>query len=173
MGCDQGKMSAGSDSIMSGPGKNDTVPIIVVSQRKVSPANLENFKAKYLAAGEHYQAAVPGLKALFMSIDKKDPSIVHDIQWFNDLDAFNGHIDMNNATTAKLLMDWVMQYDMSMPFQGDVFGGWNQGVIDATAGKGAQFSFRKSAAGFIRQNTAKQQGPPVILSTKRWINPGS
>ena len=39
--------------------------------------------------------------------------------------SFMKHVDMSNEETKKYLMDWVMKYDMSKPFTGDVFGGWD------------------------------------------------
>lgn len=86
-----------------------------------------------------------------MSIDKENPNMVHDVQWFNDMEAFKAHVDMTNEELKTIFMNWVMKYDMSHPFTGDVFGGWDQFVVDETKGKGAAFEFRKSAAGFIRQ----------------------
>ena len=66
------------------------------------------------------------------------------------MDAFMQHIDMSNEQTKKYLMDWVMKYDMSMPFTGDVFGGWDERTVQETKGKGAAFDMRRSVAGFIR-----------------------
>ena len=69
-------------------------------------------------------------------------------------------------------MDWVMKYDMSHPFTGDVYGGWNDKVVSETTGKGAKFVMRKPVSGFIRQNTSGQEGPPVIMVTKRTVKAG-
>ena len=66
-------------------------------------------------------------------------------------------------------MPWLGHHDMGTPFTGDVFGGWDQRVINETKGKGAAFEMRKSVTGFIRQNTNKQTGPPVIMVMKIYL----
>ena len=115
---------------------------------------------------------IPGVKAVFMSKDAENPNVVHDIQWFNDMTAFKAHVDMTNEELKPIFMNWVMKYDMSEPFSGDVFGGWDDFVISETKGKGAAFEFRKPEAGFIKQKAGGADGPPVILSTKRSVIKG-
>ena len=86
--------------------------------------------------------------------------------------SFMKHVDMSNEETKKYLMDWVMKYDMTKPFTGDVFGGWDERAVAETKGKGAKFEFRKSLAGFIKHDLGRWEGPPVIISSKRYVQEG-
>ena len=65
---------------------------------------------------------------MFYAKDEKDPSILHDIQWFNSLDQFYAHADMTNEATKNAIMGWTKNYDMKTPMQGDVFGNWDKMV---------------------------------------------
>ena len=142
----------------------------MISQRYVPDGTESEFRTAYETSVAHMMT-LPGVKAVSYSMDKENPNMLHDIQWFNDINGFLAHIDMSNPATEKAMMDWVSKYD-KIPFTGDVFGGWNKQVVDATKGKGAQFDMRKSQAGFIRQNTGGLEGPPVIITTKRTVKAG-
>ena len=108
---------------------------------------------------------------MFYAKDEKDPSILHDIQWFNSLDQFYAHADMSNEATKNAIMGWTKNYDMKTPMQGDVFGNWDQMVTKMTQGFGAQFKFRQSSAGFIRQDTGGLKGPPFIMLSHTYMKP--
>ena len=125
MGCEMGAGAGAQNVISTAPGKNDTVPVVVVSQRVVPPGGMEEFKVKYLEAVDYLMKTVPGCKSVFCQVDPKDPNLVHDIQWFNDMDAFMQHVDFSNEQTKNTVMSWVMKYDMKIPFTGHVFGGWD------------------------------------------------
>lgn len=74
------------------------------------------------------------MKSLMCSQDKNDPNVIHDVQFFKDMDAFIAH-------TAKENMDAIMGFMAHMhpekPPTGVVYGGWDQRAVDMTKGFGA------------------------------------
>ena len=86
---------------------------------------------------------------MIITIPGETPNVLHDVQIFNDQDAFNGHVDMTNEELKNKVMSWVGKYDMSHPFTGDVFGNWHEMAVQATSGFKAQFKFMDQEAGFI------------------------
>ena len=118
------------------------------SQSTVSKHSKEQVAHK--AAVDYFFEHVPGLKAAFFSIDKDEPTLVHDFQWFNNIDSFLAHGDMTNPVTKQKVMDWTSLYDPAYPMTGDVYGNWNDQVKTMTAGFGAKFDFHTSLNGFIK-----------------------
>merc|ERR1712048_136157 len=57
---------------------------------------------------------------------------------------------------------------------GVVFGDWNEAVVNMTKAAGANFKFLTPAAGFIKETGEgiDGPGPPVIVTSKRWIPDG-
>ena len=105
--------------------ESNNKPIIVISQRRVKPGEMEGFGKDYQAAADAYNATQIGFKSLVCIVDAKDENLVHDIQWFNTDNAFMEHINMELEVPQKYMMPWLMHHDMSVPFTGDVFGGWD------------------------------------------------
>ena len=62
---------------------------------------------------------------------------MHDVQWFSNLDQFYAHADTTNEAIKNAIMGWTKNYDMSVPMQGDVFGNFDQTVVQMTEGFGA------------------------------------
>ena len=80
----------------------------------------------YNEAAEYLMKKIPKFKVLMHSIDKENPNLVHDIQWFADKEAFNAQFDMSDPETKDRLMKWLSFYDLpDNPFTGVVFGGWD------------------------------------------------
>ena len=63
-------------------------PIVVISERYIPANGLEKFKSGYLPAVDYLMKNVKGLKAIFVSQDANDPTLLHDVQIFNDTEAF-------------------------------------------------------------------------------------
>ena len=97
--------------------------------------------------------------------DHKDPCLIHDVQWFANKESFMNHADMNNQIVKEKVMGFVSKYDASYPFTGEVYGDWDQKVIDITSGMGAKFTFVKTCAGQIRDHIGGLKGPPVIVAS--------
>lgn len=99
------------------------------------------------------------------SIDNKNPNLVHDLQWFNDIESFNAHADMNNKDTMEHIMNFVGHYNKDKKLEGVVFGSFDDNVKKLTSGFGANFQFSKPLSGFLKQinDNNKKNGPPVIL----------
>ena len=124
------------------------------------------------AAVDYFFEHVPGVKAAFFSIDKDEPTLVHDFQWFNNIDSFLAHADMTNPVTKQKVMDWTSLHDPAYPMTGDVYGNWNDQVKAMTAGFGAKFDFHTSLNGFIKTTAEGLAGPPVIVSSQRRVQAG-
>ena len=88
-----------------------TKPIIVVSERFIPAGSLEEFKSGYLPAVDYLKETVPGLKAICVTQDPQDETLLHDIQIFNDNEAFKQHADSSNATLMQTLMGWMSKLD--------------------------------------------------------------
>ena len=160
------KMSKTADPAM-------TKPIIVVSERFIPAGSLEEFKSGYLPAVDYLKGTVPGLKAICVTQDPQDETLLHDIQIFNDNEAFKQHADNTNPTLMQTLMGWMSKLDQSKPLYGSVYGGWDDFAVKATQGFGAKFDFRRSNKGFIRQDTAGREGTPLIFMFGRNLKPGT
>merc|ERR1712107_359002 len=107
---------------------------------------------------------IKGTKAAFQSTDAKNSSLVHDVQWWDSLQGFLDHTDKKNEKMMEALNNWIPKYDMSIPFEGHVFGGWNEDVKRITVEVGqADFMMVPRGAGFIKQTGDGVEGPPVIV----------
>ena len=109
-------------------GPTEALPIVVVSTRHVpaDEASRAAFNEAQLAASEYMMNNIKGTKAVFQSTDWEEVTLVHDVQWWESLDSFMLHVDPNNQEMQDVLNDWVPKYDLSIPFKGHVFGGWNE-----------------------------------------------
>ena len=54
--------------------------MIVSSQRRVQAGKLEDLTAKMQDAAMYYHENIPGVLAITMAVDSKDPLLVHDLQ---------------------------------------------------------------------------------------------
>jgi len=115
---------------------------------------------------------VKGTKAISIVYDHNDPQLVHDIQWFADKETFYSHADMTKPEVNKIVMGFMSLYDMSRPFTGEIYGDWDEKVIEMTKGFKAEFSPVTSAGGFIRQTGNGFTGPPVIVASCRMVKEG-
>ena len=97
---------------------------------------MDEYKTLYNAAREYFKKAIPGFRSLLTWTDHEDPNTVHDVQFFANMDAFMGHVDMSNERT-KMNLAWTMLYDQTRPMTGTVYGGWDDRVVQATTGFGA------------------------------------
>jgi len=153
------------------------MPIVVVSERAVQDGKLDSLDPAFKAAAAAMQGYAPGLKAIFYFVDKENPLMVHDIQWFKDQAAFLGHIDkvMGDEDAKGKLMNWFSNYDMGPGrpgLTGSIFGDWNDDVVNRTQGMGAQFKTRTSLNGFIKTTGEGLKGPPTIVVSRRWVKEG-
>jgi len=154
------------------PVANDHEAVVVVSKRWVQPGKMEEYKIAYNAAWQHFNETVPEMKSLFFSVDKEHEHVMHDVQWFSNMDAFMAHIDFSNEKRKELVMAFINLCDKDKPFEGTVYGGWDARVHDATRGMGAKFKFVTAHVGFIRQAPPGRKGPPTIVSSVRKVKPG-
>ena len=67
---------------------------------------MEAFKGQYIPAADYLFEHVPGFK-MIITIPSETPNVLHDVQIFNDQDAFNGHVDMTNEELKNKVMSWV------------------------------------------------------------------
>ena len=100
----------------------DCIPVIVVSERHIQKGGMSEFKKAYAKAADNAMKAVDGCKSMFMSVDKKDPNLTHDVRWYENTNAFMEHVDIQHKETMK--------YDKSKPITGDVFGGWDERIVN-------------------------------------------
>ena len=102
--------------------------MVVVSTRHVpaDEAARAAFNKAHLAASHYMMDNIRGTKAVFQSNDWDEVTMVHDVQWWDSLASFMLHVDPNNQDMQDILNDWVPKYDLSVPFKGHVFGGWNE-----------------------------------------------
>ena len=54
--------------------------------------------------------------------------LMHDVQWFANMEAFDAHVDMSVPERKDKLMTWVGRYDKGTPFKGTVYGGFDEHV---------------------------------------------
>ena len=54
-------------------------PIVVISERYIPAGGLDKFKSGYLPAVDYLMKNVNGLKAIFVSQDATDPTLLHDV----------------------------------------------------------------------------------------------
>ena len=66
---------------------------------------MEAFKGQYIPAADYLFEHVPGFK-MIITIPGETPNVLHDVQIFNDQDAFNGHVDMTNEELKNKVMSW-------------------------------------------------------------------
>jgi quinol monooxygenase YgiN len=97
--------------------------------------------------------------------------MVHDVQWFRNMDAFMAHVDFTNKKIEAAIMSFI-NLNEKIPFEGVVYGGWDQRVVEATKGMGAKFKFVTPMAGYIRPAPMLRHGPPTIVSSLRYVKPG-
>jgi len=156
-------------------GSRSALPVVVINKRHEpsdSPALL-SYNSAHLAASEYMMNNIKGTKAAFQSTDVEDKSLVHDVQWWDSLEGFLLHVDMENKDMKKVLNDWIPRYDHSIPFKGHVFGGWNAEVKKTTVEVGgADFMMVPRSSGYIKQTGDGIAGPPVIVYNHRKVQPG-
>jgi len=151
------------------------LPLVVVNVRKVpsDPMELAEYNEAQIAASEFLMQLSPGCQAAFQSTDKSDPTLVHDVQWFSDLQAFFAHADTDWDVSKATIGNWIPKYDHSVPFKGHVFGAWNDDVKKMTVDVGgADFTMVPRSAGFIKQSAEGVEGKPVIVYNHRRVLPG-
>ena len=54
-------------------------PIVVISERYIPAGSLDKFKSGYIPAVDYLMKNVNGLKAIFVSQDATDPTLLHDV----------------------------------------------------------------------------------------------
>ena len=165
--------------------------MVVVSTRHVpaDEAARAAFNKAQLAASNYMMDNIRGTKAVFQSNDWDEVTMVHDVQWWDSLASFMLHVDPNNQDMQDILNDWVPKYDLSVPFKGHVFGGWNEELrnvsvrllmvydtmfntqITVNVG-GADFMMVPRSVGYIKQTGDGLDGPPVIVYNHRRVVPG-
>ena len=165
--------------------------MVVVSTRHVpaDEAARAAFNKAHLAASNYMMDNISGTKAVFQSNDWDEVTMVHDVQWWDSLASFMLHVDPNNQDMQDILNDWVPKYDLSVPFKGHVFGGWNEELrnvsvrllmvydtmfntqITVNVG-GADFMMVPRSVGYIKQTGDGLDGPPVIVYNHRRVVPG-
>ena len=151
-------------------GSKEAKPVVVINRRHVptDPAKLEAYNEAHKAASDYMMKHIKGTKAAFQSTDATNSSMVHDVQWWDSLQGFLDHTDKKNKKMMEVLNNWIPKYDMSIPFTGHVFGGWNEDVKRITVEVGqADFMMVPRGAGFIKQTGDRVQGPPVIVYNHR------
>lgn len=97
-----------------------------------------------------------------------EPNVFFDIQMFDNMDAFMQHVDSSKKATMDAVMNFVQHYEPK-PLQGVVVGGWDQRVVMITSKMGAQFTFTKAKAGFIRKAPAGKGCTPTIIAARRRV----
>ena len=128
----------------------ESKPLIIYSERTLPEGGAEKYKEMYRPAAQKIWDDVAGCRTIMSIPHESKPNVWLDIQWFNDQNAFNQHVDMSNKPLMDSVMGWVGTYDMSHPFTGTVWGDWHEGAQKATGGFGAQFKFLENQAGFIK-----------------------
>ena len=151
-------------------GSKEAKPVVVINRRHVptDPDKLEVYNEAHKAASDYMMKHIKGTKAAFQSTDATNKSMVHDVQWWDSLQGFLDHTDKKNKKMMEALNNWIPKYDMSIPFKGHVFGGWNEDVKRITVEVGqADFMMVPRGAGFIKQTGDGVKGPPVIVYNHR------
>ena len=92
---------------------------MVISERYIPAGSLDKFKVGYLPAVDYLMKNVKGCKAVFVSQDKSDPTLLHDVQIFNDTEAFHQHADPSNEPLMMTIMGWMSGLDPNKPLYGD------------------------------------------------------
>merc|ERR1712110_262624 len=156
-------------------GSKEAKPVVVINRRHVptDPDKLGAYNEAHKAASDYMMKHIKGTKAAFQSTDATNSSMVHDFQWWDSLQGFLDHTDKKNKKMMEALNNWIPKYDMSIPFKGHVFGGWNKDVKRITVEVGqADFMMVPRGAGFIKQTGDGVEGPPVIVYNHRRVLPG-
>merc|ERR1712154_223104 len=156
-------------------GSRSALPVVIINTRHVPSDNraLESYNIAHLAASNYMMNNIRGTKAAFQSTDVDDQTLVHDVQWFDSLESFMLHVDMDNKEMQKILSAWIPKYDLSVPFTGHVFGGWNEDVKKITVEVGgADFMMVPRSTGYIKQTGDGIDGPPIIVYNHRKVLPG-
>jgi hypothetical protein len=168
MGCDDSK-----EKVPFKDCSDDCRQIVVYSKRYVKQGQMEDFKKAYCDAWKVLQDKVATMSSLMFSIDKSDPNCVHDIQVFADIDTYLAHVDSNDRGIFSAVMGFARYYDTSVhPFTGVFFGGWDMRAQAIMKKFGAQYTFVKSMAGFMRGATLDRCGPPTIVVSQRRVKAG-
>jgi hypothetical protein len=116
-------------------------------------ANLEAFNH----AADYYHENIPGVVAIINSVDKLNPNMVHDLQIFRDMEAFNKHADMAEFTLKDLLMDWSQHWEEG-GVTGHVFCDFPRSVQMLTDGFGAKFEFHPwpASSGMVNMKSGEK-----------------
>jgi len=161
----------------------DAEPIIVWSYRKVPEGTNSKYDELAKDYGDYVQPKFPGLKT-YCYCPMEGSQVVNDVQWFNSVGTFRGHMFMNplDVTGVKKMLNFTSATDPSYNFRGYVFGAWEQ---TSFMGMGipkmfgmmppdhpAWFEFREQAAGFIKNTPASSEKPPILIMSEWLANDG-
>jgi len=107
------------------------------------------------------------------SIDNENQNLVHDLQWFNDIQSFNDLADTSDKDTIEHINSFVGHYNKDKKIEGVVFGSFDDNVKKLTSDL-ANLKFPKALCGFIKQvnDDNTKNGPPIILVSKRVVQEG-
>jgi hypothetical protein len=173
--------------------QSDEGSIVVWSWRVVPPG--DEAYTKYVAGANTYAAeiepkngkGVPGLKTYMFSkaiTMEGGHTLVSDIQWFNSIGAFRGHMGLyGNITIMRTMMGFVNNAEPSEPlchFKGYIFGGWDKTWVGPVRlhqmfpnfPPAKWFEFREPAAGFIRNTESSTTNPPIFVLMEHKVADG-
>lgn len=140
--------------------------VLIHGKRRIKQGMERSFQDCYQAYAEAV-LATPGVKAVFAFGDTKPNTFWH-MLWCRDAATF----ESARAQSAEEAEQLQLAYE-STPEDPDIlhaYGGWDQEMKRADSS--VRFQFHKPLAGYIKQDGAGEQGPPLIGFTRRHVLPG-
>lgn len=114
-------------------------PVIVNSKRHVLLGKYSGLVDAVRDVTDYYKAKQPGVLVYTIAQDAEDPTLVHDLQVFANMDAFMKHVDHSDPDfPPPTYMD---DYDWTVPFVGNVWSASGEKVNMVTSKMGAKFTF--------------------------------
>merc|ERR1711934_1204150 len=138
-------------------------------------ANFQKWSDTASAKSHDGKNQVPGFKTMYCCQDPNNKDRVIDLQWFNSINAFRGHMDMKNMT---LMMETMACEKYWNKKEGHIYAGYALGGFEQQAMMGMtipeMFSWkmfpmpmkaeaRQYAAGFMNSKAASSSKPPLII----------
>ena len=130
-------------------------PCLGVRRSHVKPGKVGDLAQAFRTVCDIWRATAPGILAASVSRDHTDPNMVHDLRLFANYDAYLSHVDKTNAALTAAMGVWFTNYDMSVPFTGELFA--------ADPNKKAMHTAS------IKSNDARDaKGPQIAMASFTW-----
>ena len=149
-------------------------PVIIHGPRRIRPDSLEEYKKAFVAVADAVYEGNPGVKAFFAFADHHDPLLYWHVLWSSS----------RRPDASSSLLDTLAGHYLSTPEDPDTMdvygGGWDDlAAVDAiqqrqqsALWRGVRFRSHRLLSGFIKDDGAGQEGPPMIGFTKRHVQAG-